>query len=215
MEISQLCIAVIISAIIAIVFRQKENTTMYAVFKPLTTILIILIAFLIYDWTFSNYSGLMIVALLFSLIGDVFLINTKYFLQGLTSFLVAHIVFTIGFTTLYGFDWNVIPLIPLALISGVYYNFLRKNLKKYSIPVLIYMIVIIVMNWQAINLAISKGDSVFLALAISSVLFSFSDAILAYNKFKKPFKLAEVLILSTYWTSILIFTMVGLYIGSA
>lgn len=212
MEIPLLSIAVVISAIIAIVFRQKENVRMYSVFKPLTTVLIIIIALIIFNETASVYSELMIVALLFSLIGDVFLISKKYFLPGLSSFLLAHICFTIGFASLYGFDWNPIALIPLVIVALVYYNFLRKDLKKYSIPVFVYMTVIILMNWQAINLSISSDKTVFVGIAFGSILFSFSDAILAYNKFKKPFEIAEVLILSSYWISIFTFTIAGLYI---
>ena len=185
---------------------------MYSVFKPLTTVLIIIIALVIFNKTASAYSALMIVALLFSLIGDVFLISKKYFLPGLSSFLLAHVCFTIGFASIYGFDWNAITLVPLVIVAGVYYTFLRKDLKKYSIPVLVYMTVIVVMNWQAINLSISSGELVFLGIAFGSILFSFSDSILAYNKFKKPFKIAEVLILASYWISIFTFTIVGLYI---
>ena len=103
----------------------------------------------------------MIAALFLSLIGDIFLINEKYFLQGLASFLVAHICFTIGFTSLYGFSFNLIPLILLIVIGGVYFTYLRKDLGKLSIPVLVYISVIVVMNWQAINLIISSGEFVF------------------------------------------------------
>ncbi|PHR22294.1 MAG: lysoplasmalogenase [Fluviicola sp.] len=212
MEIPFLSITVLISAIIAIVYRQRENVKMYSIFKPLTTVLIIIIALIIFNKTASAYSALMIVALLFSLIGDVFLISKKYFLPGLSSFLLAHVCFTIGFASIYGFDWNAITLVPLVIVAGVYYTFLRKDLKKYSIPVLVYMTVIVVMNWQAINLSISSGELVFLGIAFGSILFSFSDSILAYNKFKKPFKIAEVLILASYWISIFTFTIVGLYI---
>ena len=207
-----LSLAALISAIIAIVCKQRENVKMYSVFKPLTTILIILIALIIFKNYSSTYSAMMIVALFFSLVGDVFLINKKYFLQGLSSFLIAHIGFTIGFTSLYGFYWNIMPLMVLILISGIYYNYLRKDLKKYSIPVLVYIIVIIIMNWQAIGLAIDNREFIFLGIATASIFFSFSDSIIAYNKFKKPFKIAEVLILSTYWISIYIFTIAGLYI---
>jgi len=97
MEIPFLSITVLISAIIAIVYRQRENVKMYSIFKPLTTVLIIIIALIIFNKTASAYSALMIVALLFSLIGDVFLISKKYFLPGLSSFLLAHICFTIVF----------------------------------------------------------------------------------------------------------------------
>ena len=133
MKIELLSLAFLISAIIAIVFRQKDNIKMYTIFKPLTTSLIILIALIIYYNHPSTYSTIMIAALIFSLIGDVFLINKKFFLQGLSSFLIAHVGFTISFTSLYGFNWNIIPLIFLILIGGVYYNYLRKDLKKYSL----------------------------------------------------------------------------------
>lgn len=212
MNIETLSLATLFSAIIAIIFRQKEHTIVYAIFKPLTTILIISIGLFIYYQTKSNYSIVILIALLFSLIGDVFLISDNYFLPGLASFLIAHICFIIGFTTLYGFNSNIIPLTFLVLIGGLYYNYLRKDLKSFAIPVLVYIAVILVMNWQAINLIISSGKAIFYSLALASILFSFSDAILAYNKFKKPFKSAEVLILSTYWIAIFTFTLVGLYI---
>lgn len=213
MGITILSFAVLISAIIAIVFIQRGDTNLYAVFKALTTALIISIAFFIYDTSSSDYSAIMIVALLFSLIGDVFLVKKEYFLYGLSAFLIAHVCFILGFISFHGFDWSIIPLIPLVIIAGIYYNYLGKDLAKYSIPVLVYITVIVVMNWQAINLAISIGDSMFLVIAIASILFSLSDAILAYNKFKKPFRFAGVWILSTYWTSIFVFTIAGLYIG--
>lgn len=184
---------------------------MYSVFKPLTTILIISIAIIIYTPTTSDYSAIIILALFFSLIGDILLLNKKFFLYGLSSFFIAHVFFTIGFTSFYGFDWNVIVLIPLVIIAGVYYNFLKKDLRSYSIPVLMYMIVIVVMSWQAINLFIHSGEMIFLGIAIGSVLFSFSDSILAYDKFKKSLKFAEIIILSTYWVSIFAFTIAGQY----
>lgn len=212
MSIQILSLGILISAIIAIVFRKKENSIIFAIFKPLTTLLIILIAVLIFRETGSTYSAIMILALVFSLIGDVFLIRDNYFLPGLVSFLIAHICFIIGFTSLYGVDFNLTPLLFLALIGGLYFNFLRPYLKQFTLPVLVYIVVILVMNWQAINLVISNGNQLFYALAVGSLLFSFSDSILAYNKFKKPFKSAEALILSTYWFAIFTFTIVGLYI---
>jgi uncharacterized membrane protein YhhN len=212
MKIELLSLSVLISAIISIIYRQRENIKICSVFKLLTTVLIILIALIIFIKTSSTYSAMMIAALFFSLVGDVFLIDKKYFLQGLSSFLIAHIAFTIGFTSLYGFTWYLVPLVLLVLIGGGYYNYLRKDLEKYSIPVLIYIAVIVAMNWQAIGLVFNNGKLVFFSIAIASILFSFSDSVIAYNKFKKPLKIAETLILSTYWVSIFIFTVAGLYI---
>ena len=212
MKFEFLSLAVLISAIIAIIYRRRENTRVYSVFKLLTTVLIILIALIIFKKTSSIYSAMVIAALFFSLAGDVFLINKKYFLQGLSSFLVAHIAFTIGFTSLYGFTWYSAPLVLLVLIGGGYYNYLRKDLVKYSIPVLVYITVIVVMNWQAIGLVVNNGRMVFFSIALASIMFSFSDSVIAYNKFKRPLKIAEPLILSTYWVSIFTFTIAGLYI---
>jgi uncharacterized membrane protein YhhN len=212
MKIEILSLVALISTIIAVIFRQRENIKMYSIFKPLTTILIILIALIVYQNFPSTYSAIMIASLVFSLIGDIFLINKKYFLHGLSSFLLAHIGFTIGFASLFGFNWFIIPLIILILAGGIYYNYLRKDLHKYSIPVAVYIIVIIIMNWQAVGLVINSNAFIFFGIAIASLLFSFSDSIIAYNKFKKPFKIAEILILSTYWMSIYIFTIAGLYI---
>ena len=213
MTIEILSLVVLFSAILAIVFKQKANTTLYSIFKPLTTLLIISIAALIFYETSNTYSSIVIVALIFSLIGDIFLITDKYFLPGLASFLIAHICFIVGFISLYGFNFNLAPILPLLLIGGGYYKYLRKDLKEYSIPVLVYITVILIMNWQAINLIISSGNQIFYVLAIAAILFSFSDAILAYNKFKKPFKSAEPIILSTYWIAIFTFTIIGLYIN--
>jgi len=72
-----LSVAIIISAIIAIINRQQKNNRMFRVFKPLTTILIIALAIVIYLKAPSTYTVLMIASLLFALIGDVFLINKK------------------------------------------------------------------------------------------------------------------------------------------
>jgi len=77
-------------------------------------------------------------------------------------------------------------------------------LKSYAIPVALYFLAIIVMDWQAIGLSVSGNAPIYYLLGLSSILFSFSDAVIAYNKFVREFKVAEFLILSTYWAAIFI-----------
>jgi len=48
MTIILLSLFFIISAIVAIVYRQNENVKMFSVFKPLTTVLVILIAVIVF-----------------------------------------------------------------------------------------------------------------------------------------------------------------------
>ena len=210
--IGLLSILFLISACFAIVFKQQKNTKMYSVFKPLTTSLIIVIALLIYLKAPSTYAVLIIVSLVFSLVGDLFLLREKHFLQGLLSFLIAHIVFTFAFMSIYGFSRKHIPLILLLIAGGFYYNYLKKGLYKYAIPVALYMLVIIIMCWQAIGLVFNNPTLVFFGIASAALLFAFSDSILAYAKFKKTFKAEQILILTTYWAAIYLFTIAGIWI---
>ena len=138
MIVELLSIAVLISGIIAIIFRQKENIKVYSVFKPLTTVLIIMIALWVSYKFSSNYSTVIIASLIFCLLGDIFLINKKYFLYGLSFFLFAHIGFTIAFSNIYGFNWNIFPAVILLLIICSYFLFLKKHL-KISPRIYIYM----------------------------------------------------------------------------
>ena len=212
MEIVILSIGVLISAVFAIIYGHWDNVKWFSFFKPLSTILIIAIASIIYFKFNSFYSAIIIVSLIFSLIGDVFLIHKKYFLHGLSSFLLAHIGFTIGFASIYGFNWTFTPLFFLILIGASYFIYLRKDLDKFAIPVAIYITVMVIMNWQAISLVYINNAIVFFGIAIASLLFSFSDSVLAYSKFKKHFFSEEILTLSTYWISIYIIAIAGLYL---
>ena len=200
---------VFISAVFAIYFRQKKNIKLFTIFKPLTTILIISIASIIYYNNGSQYSLVIIIGLIASLIGDIFLIGENYFLQGLSSFLIAHIAFTYAFIRLFGFSYGIITLVLLILIAASYYMFLFKKLDDFKIPVAVYIIVIMLMNWQAVGLMINDFSTSFIALGIGSLLFSFSDAVISYDKFVNRFKMAEFLILSTYWAAIYIFAITG------
>ncbi len=207
-----LSIAFLISGILAVVFKIRKNTKMYMIFKPLTTIIIMIIAVLIYQKYPSAYLRIIIVALVFSLFGDVFLLKEKYFSQGLSFFLLAHIGFTIAFVGVNVFYWNVIPLFFLLVTGGIYFNYLRKDLDKYVIPVAIYMLVIIIMIWQAIGLALKNQTFVGFAIVIAAFLFAFSDSLIALTKFRKPSKRAEILISITYWSALYIFTLAGIWV---
>jgi len=212
MIIGILSLTAFISAIIAIIFWQQYNIRMFAVFKSLTTILIIIMALIIHHNSASTYSITIIYSLLASLIGDIFLINKKYFLYGLSCFFLAHIGFTIGFISLFGFSINVIALAILMLIGILYFLFLLNDLRKHKVPVALYISAIIVMNWQGINLILHDQSFVYFGIAVATILFSVSDSIIAFNKYNRSFKVAEILILSTYWIAIYIFTLAGLFI---
>ncbi len=92
-----LTVAALISSLVYIgTLGSHEGTDrLHYVLKPLTTLLIAGIAFVIPVPVSDTYRWLVILGLLLSLAGDVFLMlpDDRYFIFGLASFLVAHLFY--------------------------------------------------------------------------------------------------------------------------
>lgn len=187
----------------AIYFNMTQNLDLFKIFKPLTTIIIILIP-LLHKSHPLKYANYIILSLIFCLLGDTLLLNDSYFIFGLVSFLIAHILFTASFITLSKFKFYPLPIVILLFLGGAYYIYLYSSLKALAIPVFIYFLFITLMSWQGIALYIWKKKQSFLFIAIAVILFFISDATLALNKFKFPFEASRIIVLSTYWISILL-----------
>ncbi len=192
---------IFVSAIIAIFFRQDEQVLFYGSFKGLTTLLIILIP-LLYSNLKSQYTRMILCGLSFSLLGDLFLVGDSFFIFGLSSFLIAHVLFTLAFTSVNGFTAFLKSLLPILLYGTVYFAYLYGSLENMKIPVLVYILAILVMVWQGINLFLIDQTTANLLVLIAVLLFMISDSILAFDKFKSPFESAGIFILLTYWASI-------------
>lgn len=198
-------ILIAVSAIIAIVVNHQGHFEIYKIFKPLTTVLILALPILFWNSKNPKYNYLIIAALVFCLIGDVLLLYEDKFLYGLASFLIGHLFFATAFISIQGFNKNLLPIIILLLFGGGYLLYLKSSLGDFLFPVVIYISVIVFMTWQAISLSINNSKKVFAMIAIAAVLFTFSDAVIAYDKFKDPFDFAGLLVLSTYWCAIFLF----------
>ena len=85
-----------ISASVAIIFGLAADILMLAIFKPLTTILIIGFPLLFWNDAKPKYNITILIALVFCLVGDVFLLDDDMFIYGLGSFLIGHLFFTIA-----------------------------------------------------------------------------------------------------------------------
>ena len=70
-----------------------------------------------------------------------------------------------------------------------------------KIPIIIYISIIAIMGWMAIERLNSIPTLGTFLAAIGAVLFMMSDAVLALNKFRKPFVSAELIVLTTYFTA--------------
>lgn len=192
----------ILSAILAIIVDSTGPFVLYTFLKPLTTVFVLAITFIYGKKTESYYLRTTQIALMFCLAGDSFLLSPRLFVFGLASFLIGHICFIISFKKLKGFQWSIGILLSMIGISVGLFLYLKDGLGELLVPVIVYISVISVMAWQGISLYEKEKDAQTLLIAIGSMLFIASDAILAVNKFKFEHAVFPVLILLTYWSAI-------------
>lgn len=200
---------IILSAILYLIFALYFDNKLYKfIWKPGTMILIILLA-ITESGLSTVFSYWVFVALLFSVMGDVFLMLTKkWFIYGLGSFLIAHILYIIGFLVVFSFTFTasvLFQIILLTIIAVIFYYYLFQNVRKEGgkrllFAVACYIFVITTM----LTLAIMTGIAI---LIIAALLFFVSDSILAVNRFKVKFQLADYLVMSTYFTAQLLFAI--------
>ena len=182
------------------VFDIIKPSLEFLIFKTVTTILVLVLA--TYGNLKTKYGKLIFVGLLFCLLGDVMLIADDLFVFGLTSFLIAHLLFLGAFYNEGGFKTQPKPLLFLLPTGVVYYILLFKYLDELAIPVLVYFIAILIMCWQGINMYLENKTKANYMIALGVSLFLFSDANLALEKFIIGIELSKITVLATYWLAI-------------
>ncbi len=183
------------------IFGWESIGSVQITLKPL--LMPSLAAYFLYSVRQKNkLAFLIIIALLFSWIGDVMLmfeeINTVYFMLGLVSFLLAHIAYIFVFNKS---SQNFKPKIFtystgfLLILFGVLMLLLMwTGLGNLKLPVTVYTTVIMLMGISAL---FRKADGASLVL-IGAILFISSDSLLALNKFYKGFEVADFWVMLTY-----------------
>ena len=151
----------------------------------------------------TNLKRYIILALVFSLIGDIALMfesrDALFFILGLVAFLIAHVMYILSFLKQRNSNIKpvVLPIILLLYASGLFYV-LQPNLGELLIPVMIYMLIILGMATTA---SMRKGivnSSSYNWVFIGALLFMISDSILALDKFYQPQPLSSYSIMITY-----------------
>ncbi len=192
-------VLIILSTLLTLTGYYLKKEFLFRIFKPLTTILIIYNVFLVEIHISELYRNIILVGLLFSLMGDILLMWEIFFIYGLLSFLLTHILYIYGFyLNITEFKFTIFEII-LVITGLMYFQYLQPKLGKLKFPVLIYISIIVFMGIFAHQLHINLNTIQSHFAIIGSILFIISDAALAFNKFALPFKLAQVLVLSTYY----------------
>ena len=193
------------SAMLAIYGRYSRLRFILYVFKPLTMILIISLPFLRGIGFASTYARLVLAALVVSLIGDIFLMLPQdKFIQGLLAFLVAQFLYVLAFLQNIE-QLHFLVSIPVLIFAVIIYLTIAPKLNKMRIPVLVYISLISMMGWLAVNRFANFQDGKSLCVLLGGVLFLVSDAILAINRFRRPFYSSQIFNLGAYFCAQLLF----------
>lgn len=152
--------------------------------------------------------NILITALVFSWIGDVILLFADiaeiYFILGLVSFLIAHIMYCILFNRqikekvkkdaiIFIFGSLIIACYLIGMLSV-----LLPALGDLKIPVIIYASVISVMLLFAYNGLLIWKKPANQYVFFGALFFVISDSILAINKFHMPIQKSSFIIMLTY-----------------
>lgn len=164
-----------------------------------------LIAYFIPNSKHLNKStkNLTLLALIFSVIGDMFLMYTdeypNYFTSGLVAFLLAHIMYILVFLKKRNPKIKPYGFIALIILYGsILFYVLENGLGNMLIPVLVYMLVILIMATTAFWRKGNVNKQSFYLVFIGALFFIFSDSLIALDKFYIPITLARTGIIITY-----------------
>jgi uncharacterized membrane protein YhhN len=197
-----------ISAVFTIYGKYKKQKLIHYAFKPLTMIMIISLAWERMTAFSSVYSYLILSGLCLSFLGDILVMlpRNKLIKPGLLAFLSGYLLYILAFSR----NIQIASYLPLAVsvaLGAVIYLYLYTRLEKMRVPVLIYVVVISVLVWLAINRYLVLLDQKSLLVMVGGISLLFSESIWGINKFRKKFWLAEILILGFYFSAQLLFTL--------
>ncbi|SEA11220.1 MULTISPECIES: lysoplasmalogenase family protein [Acidovorax] len=178
-------------------------------FKPLAMVIaIILIAFnALSIGDKSQFDAkpwaTMVLALVLSLAGDVFLMRNGFFIPGLVSFLGAHLAYIALFRR--GVPWFAHrgAMAGTLAVGAAMYAFLWAGGLPAALrgPVAAYVLVIALMAAQALGRAQVLGSSAARKVAAGACFFMLSDSLLATHRFVQALPMAQFWVLSTYYAA--------------
>eukprot|EP00999_Lentomonas_sp_LEN2_P000496 NODE_1496_length_836_cov_67.558533_g1448_i0.p1 GENE.NODE_1496_length_836_cov_67.558533_g1448_i0~~NODE_1496_length_836_cov_67.558533_g1448_i0.p1 ORF type:complete len:239 (+),score=51.78 NODE_1496_length_836_cov_67.558533_g1448_i0:72-788(+) len=186
------------------VVGENIRQTEYVISKLIPMFCLILQAEISRKHAKYSYGLFILFGLIFSALGDYFLgLDGDFFIQGLASFFVAHILYVAAF----GFAAGLAPVyLVLFGAFGVafFLGFLEPNVPEdLKVPVIAYVGIIVSMAWRAFsrfgagtNPTETGANKVG---ALGALSFVVSDAVLAWNKFVSPFAAANLVVMFFYY----------------
>ncbi len=173
------------------------------IFKPLTTFLIIVLAASLPAEPNGRYRLAILLGLVLSLAGDVLLmLPGDRFVPGLVAFLLTHLAYLAAFTSEAPFAAVPAAFVVFAIAEApILFVTWPKLHRRLRLPVLVYAAILGAMAAQALTQALLFPVPAAVAAALGAALFVVSDSTLVVNRFVRPFRLAPLVILATYYTA--------------
>ena len=173
--------------------------------KPLLIPVLMLLLF----FTASTVPGkkLLLAALFFSWMGDVFLLfedrNKLFFIFGLACFLTTHICYIVFFLRISSAERSLLLKQPVLLLLVPAYGLalvwlLFPHLGDLKLPVIVYATVICTMLLCSLHVFKKINSPANRWYVLGASAFVLSDSLLAINKFYQSFAFAGVSIMISY-----------------
>lgn len=156
-----------------------------------TKTLLMPLLILIYFLESKKLNKLFLAGLVFSFLGDLFLLFKWGFLSGLGSFLLAHLFYIFCFKNLRKTKVSNLWLVFIGMYLVSLLFFLFPHLNEMKIPVIIYGITISTMFYFSLKTANKL-------LIFGAFLFVISDSVLAIDLFLKQTLVLNLLVMITY-----------------
>jgi uncharacterized membrane protein YhhN len=207
-------VAIAVIALLAILGAvDHELRWLHYLCKPLATLLVMAMV-LAAGGAHARYGRAVLVGLLLSTLGDVFLMlpqspgGPDWFTFGLASFLCAHVAYLVAFCGRARLFAVRLPFAFYALLGGSVLAVLWSHLPgPLRVPVVAYVLVLATMAAQAGAVWRRIRDRSAGLAALGGAFFVASDATLAIDRFVAPFPSAVIVVLATYWSAQ---TLIGL-----
>jgi len=172
---------------------------LYFAAKPLLMVTLLLY-FLSASKGYPNWRVFVLIALVFSWAGDVFLMRDGLFIAGLAAFLIAHVFYIITYQKTGAAQGKISPwsLAGFAVAGATLIWVLYPGLGGMLIPVVAYALVLLTMAVWAYKRKGATPEASFLLVTAGAIFFVVSDSLIAVNRFAFDVPVERLLVMFTY-----------------
>ena len=155
----------------------------------------------------EKFTKIILLALIFGCLGDLFLIIKNFFIFGVVSFLLGHLLYIFTFfdeTGLKNYKKNIFVFLAVCLVYVYAENkvllYFRPALIKAGLwgPLIVYTSILAILNVSSAIYAYCYRNIYSILTYIGSLIFAISDIILAKQLFMENNKYYQIIIMTTY-----------------